>query len=258
MNTPDQNQRLMQTQRQLAYIKSEMNGSINTIRIRDNAVLLIDILEYLFFGTATAGDPNFVPGTPASSLEDTRATRVEFTSGPGAVAAAEANRQRQFAASQPFSPTLPAFQQAPAPAEPVRNGDIQFVRTAPPSASVTFGAANPSGQRTEYFDAQGRPVNAEGQLIDTNGKSDPGCSSSRSDGTVRGRRNAPERRSLLALHHGSTSCGGGSSRRTTHSRAHAADGRHQPHSPRRRIIERRPRLWRGTSGRKVESFPATI
>lgn len=173
MNTPDQNQRLMQTQRQLAYIKSEMNGSINTIRIRDNAVLLIDILEYLFFGTATAGDPNFVPGTPASSLEDTRATRVEFTSGPGAVAAAEANRQRQFAASQPFSPTLPAFQQAPAPAEPVRNGDIQFVRTAPPSASVTFGAANPSGQRTEYFDAQGRPVNAEGQLIDTNGNPIP-------------------------------------------------------------------------------------
>lgn len=169
MNTPDQNERLAATQRQMAYIKSELNGSVNSIRIRDNAVLLIEVLEYLFFGRASSGDPNFIPGTPASSLEDTRATRVEFTSGPGAVAAAENLRQRQMSASQPFSPTMPAFAQPPAPAEPVRNGDTQFVRTAPPSAAVTFGATAPNGQRTEYFDAQGRPVDHLGRLIDANG-----------------------------------------------------------------------------------------
>ena len=169
MNTPSQIERLARAQRQFAYIKSEMNGSINTIRIRDNAVLLLDLLEYLFYGETTQGDPNFIPGTPASRLEDPTATRVEFVSGPGAVAQAQQRRMVEGPASMPFAPNMPAFAIAPPPQAPVTNGDTQFIRSAPPSASVTFGATGPSGQKVEYLDAQGRPVDAQGRLIDANG-----------------------------------------------------------------------------------------
>ena len=168
MATPDQQARLTVVQKQLAYLKSELNGSINTIKIRDNVVLVVEALEYLLFGVTSAGDPNYVPGTPASRLEDPTATKVEFTSGPGAVAAAEAKRQQEQIASRPFIPTAPALAAPVQHGNPVTNGDTSFARSAPPpNSDVTFMPSAPggSGQVTEYFDQQGRQIDINGNLI---------------------------------------------------------------------------------------------
>jgi hypothetical protein len=171
------NQRLAKTQRQLAFLKSEMNTATNPLTIRERLISLVECLEYLLFGQLSNGDPNTIPGTPAELLDTPGKQKVEFTSGPAEVMAAQAQaRAKATIAARPlFNPNLPALAGPPvvAPSAPVTNGDVQFIKTNPPDAqAVEFYAgpgatsgSNPNGQRVEYVGPNGTPVDENGDPL---------------------------------------------------------------------------------------------
>lgn len=154
--------------RQIRYIKSESHNAFNAQSIRDRVIDTLNVLEYMLTGQVTASNPNTVPGTPADLLDDPTKTRVEFTSGPGAVQQ-RAERDALRAAASAFSPALPAF---PTPGQPtaaspsresgrpIVNGDVQFIPGPPPGVSTGIG-----GQTVEYIRADGVHVDANGNPL---------------------------------------------------------------------------------------------
>jgi hypothetical protein len=141
-------QRIAMVMRQLAYIKSELHTAFNPQSLRDRMKDLVDAMEFALGGYISDGNPNQIPGVPASLLDDPTKTRVEFTSGPGAVAQA-AERAAAAQRASTFTPNLPAFptntgaaQPTRAPGSPINNGDVQFVPGPPPGNPI---GARPSG-----------------------------------------------------------------------------------------------------------------
>lgn len=157
-------QRIAMVMRQLAYIKSELHTAFNPQSLRDRMKDLVDAMEFALGGYISDGNPNQIPGVPASLLDDPTKTRVEFTSGPGAVAQA-AERAAAAQRASTFTPNLPAFptntgaaQPTRAPGSPINNGDVQFVPGPPPGT-------NSGGQQVEYVRADGVTVDVNGNPI---------------------------------------------------------------------------------------------
>jgi hypothetical protein len=163
-------QKIQIVMRQLAYVKSELHTAVNPMSLRDRVRDLVDAMEFAIGGYVSDGNPNQIPGTPASLLEDPTRTRVEFTSGPGAV---QQQQEREAVRRQTaeFSPNLPAFSQAgsmptlpslrPEPGRPIVNGDVQFIPGPPPGTSTGVG----NGQSVEFIRADGVHVDSNGNPI---------------------------------------------------------------------------------------------
>lgn len=155
---------------QLKHIRAELHQAVNAISLRDRVKDIIDVLEYLITERVTTDQPNVLPGTPAALLEDHSKTRVEFTAGPGAVAAAAAAAAAAgatpFQPGSPFAASVPSTSFAASPmhvtAQPglVNTGDVNFIPGPPPGSAGVVG----SGQRVEYIkdgvhvDANGVPI----------------------------------------------------------------------------------------------------
>ena len=162
-----QQQKMQIIGKRLAYIKAELHQSLNVYSINARIRETLDLMEYYLFGAISDAQPNTIPGTPASAIDDPTKTRVEFTSGPGAVMQ---HQQRQMEQAPNWTPTpdpfapqaqraLPAHSFAPAP--PVNTGDVQFIPGPPPGTSTGVG----NGQKVEFVDSYGRPVDGNGKLI---------------------------------------------------------------------------------------------
>lgn len=143
-----QQQRAQIVAKRLAYIKSECHQAVHPTVIRDRLRELIETLEWLLIGDVSNAQPNVIPGVPAGVHDDPSKVRVEFVSGPGAVAAAQAAvAQIPGYAPDPFvTPIAP-----PAARVPVNNGDVQFIPGPPPGAPGAVG-----GQTVEYFGGPGQ------------------------------------------------------------------------------------------------------
>jgi hypothetical protein len=163
-------QKIAIVMRQLAYVKSELHTAVNPMSLRDRVRDLVDAVEFAIGGYVSDGNPNQIPGTPASLLEDPTRTRVEFTSGPGAV---QQQQEREAVRRQTaeFSPNLSAFtlpgaaptQPAlrPEAGRPIVNGDVQFIPGPPPGTSTGIG----NGQSVEFIRADGVQVDGNGNPI---------------------------------------------------------------------------------------------
>lgn len=160
-------QKMSIVQKRFAYIKAELHQSMNIYSLRDRVRELADLMEWYLFGAISDAQPNVIPGTPASAIDDPTKTRVEFTSGPGAAMQHQQRIQEQAPSwaptVDPFAPqaqrALPTNAFAPAP--PINTGDVQFIPGPPPGTSTGVG-----GQKVEFVDKYGRPVDGNGQLID--------------------------------------------------------------------------------------------
>jgi len=122
-----QEQRLQHVLPRLAAIRSELYSATYATIVRDRLRETLDLLEFLLTGAVSENQPNQIPGTPASVLDDPTKTRVEFVSHH-------------------------------VPASPVNSGDVLF--TPGPSGStghpqdVEFFQGQASGQRVEFFPSQ--------------------------------------------------------------------------------------------------------
>jgi hypothetical protein len=149
-------QRITIAAKRLAYIKGECHQAVHPTVIRDRVRELIELLEWLLIGEISNAQPHVVPGVPAGIHEDPSKIKVEFTSGPGAVAAAQAAvAQIPGYHADPFSaPVAP-----PTPVRgPVNNGDVNFIPGPPPGSPGAVG-----GQTVEYF---GGPGQGNGQHVE--------------------------------------------------------------------------------------------
>jgi hypothetical protein len=165
-------QRLQYARQQLAYIKSETHNALNPQSLNARLKDIIEFLEYFILGELSDGNPNNVPGTPAQFLDDPTKTRVEFTSGPGAVAQRNAENEARARAGA-FSPHVPygtpqpnygpaqgyGAPQSP-PGRPINTGDITFIPGPPAGQPGTVG-----GQTVEYIRQDGVHVDSQGNPI---------------------------------------------------------------------------------------------
>lgn len=157
--------------RRMAYIKSELHQAVNIISLRDRVRELAELIEFALIGRVQDAQPNIVPGIPAHQIDDPSKTRVEFTSGPGA-ALQHQQRVEQQNQGNNWQPVLDPFAAPPAPPPrqvgPVNSGDVHFIPGPPPGTSTGVG-----GQKVEFVDQYGRPVDANGKpIVDQNAAPD--------------------------------------------------------------------------------------
>jgi hypothetical protein len=169
MSNYTQQQKIAMVMKQLAYVKAELHTAVNPMSLRDRVRDFVDAMEFAIGGFVSDGNPNQIPGTPAALLDDPTKTRVEFTSGPGAVIQAQ-QKAEAIQRSAGFTPHLPSFptpgsgqpQPAPrSPGTPIVNGDVQFVPGPPPGTSTGIG----NGQSVEFIRADGVHVDSNGNPI---------------------------------------------------------------------------------------------